>query len=613
MPLRLCDLLRNESCWYQSMVLSIQTPKDARGREEIVDASRSGAILAVTMKWVGTVGRTRVRWVLMLATACGCESAYVGPPREALTSTGRGSGGTAQAVSTTAQGGTSAIAETHGSSGGVSGMDEGSGGRMGAVGGTSNTRSTNNTGGMGNVAGSSGAGGVNSTGGMSEVGGTSSVGGTSDTGGSGGFHPARLWPERPPRGTRISVCWSASAVANRTVEGQAIEVSSGYTAGTYRQALRKVIDNTWGRFTDITFVDVNDSNTSIEWSQCASESPANTIVLDFTSNQAYASAGPSSFAPTIVRVHVPNDSLDDFATAAIRSFGQALGILGPDHGGELRPADIATGQSLYGQKHGGALVGWGGRCMDVDQAPEVVDFLKDMIVRDCEIRAPQYWRPYEIPDVGVNALIVRYRGAGYCATTYDGISVKTGDCMPGWHWGLPLTKLQWRGWGNLCVTATSIEVGASLRLLPCNDLLPQRWELFKDWGAHIQLSGTNLCVSAWQDSRAAAPDHLALAECNADAMTQSFDLSVHELVRYDRNACIQANGSDLGIASTCDATVLEQSFHVSGAIESNDVEGCLSVPRDSFNNGVPVRLESCESATAQVGLLPEWQTWDYHW
>ncbi len=433
----------------------------------------------------------------------------------------------------------------------------------------------------------------------------------------------KLWP------ASIPVCWSENASNGLTADGtqSVATLESNYDLATLRLWVREAVENTWGRFVNLDFSGLEFDSTSHEWPKCTLASPPTTIQLNFTANEDFADRGMRTDAPTRIRLKVPRADRAGYSTAAIRSFGQAIAVLDATHDGNLRPGDIALAQLLYARKHSGALVGWGGRCVEVKGAPIVRNQGVTIAVDKCVNGSWQRIRPLAIPPKDIQALNLSYEGAGYCLTTQPNgsspTSVVTGGCFEGENWAFQLTNMHWHGWGGLCVTA-SATAKAALTLQPCNATTAlQRWDLFNDYGARLRLHADNRCVSVDTDYVSAnggsldgAP--LRLAECTAGSAAQDFDLSVHDHIRYDANHCVQIDaaqvdsGAALVLGTVCSPIAVEQLFHISGVIEYASF-GCLSLGNHLSYTDAPTLMLPCQALGNQILALPEWQAWDYHW
>jgi hypothetical protein len=516
---------------------------------------------------------------------------------------------------TTSQGGATASSATLGGTWGVGGSSTAItvlGGTWGVGGSSTAITVLGGTWGVGGSSTTIGSGGTTALGGASTA---------SSSAGTGGTIPVtRHWPEEPPRGTRIPVCWSTNAANGKTIEDTPIANTSSQDAATLRRWVREAVDNTWGRFADITFVSVATPSDLTDWAPCSSLSPFNTIQLNFTTGDEFADRGPKDNAPTRIRLHIPADDPSAVAAAAVRTFGQALGILPALHSGLLTPLDIVTAQTVYGRKHGGAWVGWGGRCMNVSGVPEFIDWDVDVVVSDCASIAHQRWRPYLVPGQQEWTLRVSHQFYGHCLRAIGSDKrIVTGGTTAKYLSQTQLTNMQWKGWGDLCVTASSAESGATLALQSCDDSVTQRWDLFANTIAQIRLTSTDLCVAAVTDVDSATPTSLRLGKCNPEDRSQSFDLSAHDLVRYDENACLQARGepgsagATLTIATTCNPSALEQLFHISGAVSLPDDDGCLSVNDGNSYDGAITQVRPCSPSTQPIAAVPERQVWDHYW
>jgi hypothetical protein len=389
---------------------------------------------------------------------------------------------------------------------------------------------------------------------------------------------------------------------------------------TLQRWVREAVENTWGRFAEIDFAPQGLDAMTHEWPACGAIPPAQTLQLDFSASSDVAERGRRSDRSTRIQIQIPKLDRTTLTMSVINLFGQALGLLDTAGSEDPQPTDIALAQQLYGRKHSGALVSWGGRCLQPLNAPTLVVNGNSYVVQSCVSAAHQRWRPVITAPAGDLGFQVAYAESGgyYCAAAQSDNSLSTWICGLGFQ-VVPPAGASLRGWGDLCVATSAAELGAHLSLQPCAASPLQRWDLFTNFDGQIRLSGTTWCAAA--DDRSGPPGvgtSLRLVQCSAQDPNQSFDLSIHDHVRFDRNLCVQVDPTQLGanaplrLGAPCSPHALEQMFNVTGAVGTSNL-GCVTLPDHTSFPGATVAVRTCSALSSEARNLPGWQEWDYHW
>jgi hypothetical protein len=433
-----------------------------------------------------------------------------------------------------------------------------------------------------------------------------------------GEPPGSRWSDAPSYLTWIDVCWAPSAGNSLTWEGEAIPDNPGATQ--LKRWVREAVDNTWGRFTSLNFNLASDNTEEHEWMICDSPAPARTIVLSFAREDASA-RGRYDDRPTWMHVNAWKSERWEYHEAAIREFGRALMLYANDPPpNRIGPADLVRAQQTYGRKPAGALIGWGGRCTDVDHAQPAPGVR--IIQFPCAAAENQTWRPYVLPTVGLEGLSATLQGNVRCLSVEGGVtsatqptSVVTGVCGPNQHQRFPLHRMQWKALGDWCVTAQSATAGAGLELLPCGSGGPERWDFILSQPGRVVLSDTNLCLAA-PNPEPREGDALALADCATEVEpTQAFDFTRSGMVGYGADGCVMVNGASpgaLSLALACSAEQPERMFNLTGHLMS--LEQCMAIDNDVSFNFAAAKVHACSPPPSDpTWFLPDPQDWDYYW
>lgn len=487
----------------------------------------------------------------------------------------------------------------------------------------------------GGAAGVGGWGGVPSRGGTvgsspaDAFGRAGNLGATSNAGSSATASTIRTvestWGTSKEFGTQIPVCWASRVADGRTIENTPLaDLVSDYSVATLQNWVREAVENTWGRFANLSFAANELDGVTREWPTCASASPKGTMVVDFTTGEDFADRGRFDDSPTRIRLHVPRPGPGEYSQAAIRAFGMACHLGDALQDGTVHPYDVAFSQLMYGRKHSGAIVGWGGRCVQQNSAAadKRTSWYKPVGLGPCGNVAYQRWYPFEVDSTGDLALHVEYADWWTSCATMVGDSsqaiLQTGMCSRQEKWRFPLAAMQWQGIGGLCVEAAAEAQGAGLSLQTCTATALQRWDLFSQDVGQMRLSGTGFCVAATPSNRELpAGTALQLAACSEADAAQRFDLSLHAHIRYDADVCVQADaatlqsGAPLVLASPCSELAVEQMFNLAGTIAQEGLY--LSVPNNLSFDAVSLVMRTRDFTRSAVPSLPEWQQWEYHW
>jgi hypothetical protein len=443
-----------------------------------------------------------------------------------------------------------------------------------------------------------------------------------------------LWSSRT-----IPVCFETGADA-RFGTGYAGRVSSVPNFATYKQWMREAIEDTWGRYTMLRFVN---------WGDCPSndDSAMSGWVAVTWGNLNNTTIGWKSNTWTRMGLIQPTDTSDATKTAfqgTVRhEMGHALGFqheldrtdahgtdspadcryginangtiytpndpasimnftyCGEAHG-QLSPWDIIGAQKAYGRKWAGEIVGLGGRCVNVPDSQ--VD--QPLIAYDCYGGPNDTWSRLS---GGATAFRTNLRSNTYLAPDSPvnpwGTTVRASTSREG-AWSLQ--SVQWRAFGEMCVAVAAAETGQDLILRKCdpNDA-SELWNF--DNTPHIQLAGTNLCVNAWGGSDASGTA-LKLYPCgNYDNEAFTFATSV---IKY-HDACFNVLGGspDEGARVALWACHLPPSadvndlFHLRGRVVSPASGQCLDMAGGVSSNGVPIDIYPCVSGAPN-------QEWDIY-
>jgi hypothetical protein len=204
-------------------------------------------------------------------------------------------------------------------------------------------------------------------------------------------------------------------------------------------------------------------------------------------------------------------------------------------------------------------------------------------------------------------------------------AVGSWSCNTGDNEKFPLTNMEWRGLGNMCITASGTTSGATLSAQTCAGSSLQKWS-FLDGDPNtaqrfdqIRLVGTNLCVST-ATSAGALGEPLKLRDCSMTDTKQRFTYPGRGVIGFG-NWCMNVSGGlpnppggvppALGLWNGCGANpgLDNEVFNLTGMIKT------VQLPRSgggfpltqclNGSNRNQVTVSTCDSANVN-------QTWDYY-
>jgi hypothetical protein len=285
----------------------------------------------------------------------------------------------------------------------------------------------------------------------------------------------------------------------------------------------------------------------------------------------------------------------------------------------LSPGDVVGAWQLWGKKIEGSVVGYRGFCPYIDLLPAdgggytVAPIGSKVITYPCRGGQNATWKHTDT----ANRFESFLTGPPRCwavrdnivsSTTYTDVLNNACDQSEGQLF--PVTNVEWRAAGNMCVAA----VNGRLQLAICDGSPNQLWTFFDADPAtpllysQIHSVGTGDCV-ATQGSFARPGEDLVLNTCSPTDTRQQFIFPGQGVISHPvNNLCVNVKGGSIAadtaiqLTDKCNQIRYPIQFYVSGAFSS--LGQCLSSRTTAEGGGIAV-VEPCDSAAPQ-------QFWDFH-
>jgi hypothetical protein len=458
----------------------------------------------------------------------------------------------------------------------------------------------------------------------------------------------QYWNSSTGRGTpaTVPVCLGHGALLGLDAENNEVSsiVPNFVPMTTLAQWARSAAENGWGRVANITFTGWNEECAHVPGWHDGSDRDVNPGKVMFALNPGdYCDFyGRSSSMGNMIRASYYTASEAGYRTILNHEMGHALGFAhemdrpdnyidgvaqvctrgaeGPAPGGEplnlnrvdkqstmcydtlgdLSPDDIVGVQLLYGRKPSGSLVGDHGNCAQLSSTSPYV------LSADCQSEGTKWYS---------EALVEGWhqiRSASdptKCWSDANGM-IRPDSCSGTTSFHFPLLNMLWRGFGNMCVSASSSSVGSPLHIAACGSEANQRWDFMLpvtysggQQVGMIRLNNTNLCVAA-PNYPPNVGDPFVLQDCNL-VPNQTFHLARGTQSIYFANLCANVfgpypnAGAGVGLWDACGA--INSLFHMSGSLVSG-LGNCAVLPVD---RGGGVTTQPCDGQP--------YQEWDYYW
>jgi len=278
------------------------------------------------------------------------------------------------------------------------------------------------------------------------------------------------------------------------------------------------------------------------------------------------------------------------------------------------PWDIIGVQTIYGPKPQGALVGLGGRCLDVKGASTAQDVA--VIAWPCVGQPNDKFVRGDHPASG-DLLKARISNKNRCLNVHGGVvssnkstKITTWDCdLNANNEAFEFNGLQLRTMGNQCVTASGTTAGSQVEIRECGSVSTdrERWNLVGD---SIRLAASDLCASVPKVSGTTVNPlrtKVTLRSCAHDN-GQILTLNNSTIKVGDKCWNVRGNvttpGTDVVLWDSCNPGYPNDRFYVSGVIKS--LGQCLDMTGGVSKDGANIGVYPC------VADAPNEQ-WDYYW
>ncbi len=409
----------------------------------------------------------------------------------------------------------------------------------------------------------------------------------------------------------IVVCWARSTLYSRAVDGTPLPVSPG--VAQLKRWVTEAVSHSWGRFANIYFFHTGFGST---WQTCTDEGEANSIVVGFgQSNFADRGTLARTTHSTSTRVLIDMHLLerDQVQQAAFALFGQALKFLSVTETTAPAPTPqmVMDAQTLYGLKASGMLIEYLGRCAADTATGSNVGYLYPW---PCYENLAETWRPKRVTSTAGLTYSTLANANGRCLLPFSapGDALTVGGCTnPA---PIEFANQQWKAFGDLCVSATSSEPGATLELANCSTTSgAARWDFDFLAPKRIRLAGSTSCL-ADVPSSASAGDELVLVACGDITTAPEFLTTGQLSFGNDRCAVVSGNAATVGsklVLGSCTSSATGSKFHISGRLSSNGL--CSTLNWETPFGVVAFASSATCVATDSTPLAADPLEWDYYW
>jgi hypothetical protein len=289
---------------------------------------------------------------------------------------------------------------------------------------------------------------------------------------------------------------------------------------------------------------------------------------------------------------------------ALRVFGQVLGFTydGVDAGSVLNPnsfntalstGDVVALQEAYGHKKSAAIVGLGGRCLDVLHG-NISTGSQLLQMAACDITGnEELWSGVGTGPVK-SALGTAYVGT-WTTTPGTQMEVYVEPAAQAQPWAMH--TLQVVGIGNKCLAAQGggTSAGTPIVIETCwQGKTEQMFEL-DAWG-RLVATGSGLCVTGASNG----PSQLFLDTCSSSTFTFGHDGSIQSTGGecYDVPSSVTTDGTPVGL-NACNGGD-NQKWHFTGVISYPLFDSCVDILGSQDYVGVPVDIAACSGQPNQT-------------
>lgn len=443
-----------------------------------------------------------------------------------------------------------------------------------------------------------------------------------------------------------------------------------------RPFIKKWITQTWSHATNLEFTGWGDCPIDGATGFHKDAQLANTIVIQFQDADSTSVLGRSTAGPTVITYNwvwfmvaargTPVDNLFNL----IHEFGHAIGFAhewvrpgyvfppgctqtedAPNEAGfavtpfidhqsimdkcqditgiySLAPGDIVGVQQAYGRKASGSLVDFNGLCADIAGGSTSVGALIAGV--PCRSQVHQLWTRGSLQQLfqaNIDSSTFRCLNvSGGAVSTTLPTPVGSWTCSSGFtNEQFPLSGVEWRGMGSMCVTAGS-GAGSGITMNTCNGSSAQKWNFLDGDSAtslrfdQIQSVSTGLCLSTLTTAGALG-EVPVLSACSTTDTKQRFTYPGQGIVAFG-NWCLNeagglpTSGAQIGLWNGCTAVPrpYNEQFTLSGNIKTVPLSNGLGQNVQQCLDGSSVSNTSvwtCQPPSTSP-LVPNNQIWEYY-